>query len=98
MDSWVNISKRLEETGVSMIELNFGCPHYGPDGTLGGPVGRDDDFAVALVRGIKKQISVPIIVKETPQLSDIVASVREVYEAGADAVTQGHFLREVSDA
>lgn len=87
IDSWVNIAKRLQDTGVSMIELNFGCPHYGPDGTFSGPVGQDDEFAVDLIRNLKKQISVPIIVKETPQLSNIVASVRKVYEAGADAVT-----------
>jgi len=87
MDSWVNISKRLEAAGVSMLELNFGCPHYGPAGDLGGPVGQNDKFAVNLIRNIKKQVSVPIIVKETPQLSNIVSSVGKVYEAGADAVT-----------
>ena len=87
MDSWVNISKRLEETGVAMLELNFGCPHYGPEGDLGGPVGQNDEAAVNLVRAVKQEVSVPIIVKETPQLSNVVASVRKVYEAGADAVT-----------
>lgn len=87
MDSWVNISTRLESAGVSMLELNFGCPHYGPDGALGGPVGQNDEFAVDLILNIKKRVSVPIIVKETPQLSNIVASVQKVYEAGADAVT-----------
>lgn len=87
MESWVNISKRLEEAGVSMLELNFGCPHYGPAGNLGGPVGQNDKFAVDLVRTIKKKVSIPIIVKETPQLSNIVASVGKVYAAGADAVT-----------
>jgi len=87
MESWMTISKRLEEAGVSMLELNFGCPHYGPAGSLGGPVGQNDKFAVDLVRNIKEKVSVPIIVKETPQLSNIVASVGKVYEAGADAVT-----------
>jgi dihydroorotate dehydrogenase (fumarate)/dihydropyrimidine dehydrogenase (NAD+) subunit PreA len=87
LDSWVNISKRLEAAGVSMVELNFGCPHYGPAGDLGGPVGQNDKFAVELIRNIKKQVSVPIIVKETPQLSNMVSSVSKVNEAGADAVT-----------
>ena len=87
LESWVNLSKRLEGTGVKMLELNFGCPHYGPDGSVGGPVGQNDEFAVTLVKRIKKEISIPIIVKETPQLSNIVASVRKVREAGADAVT-----------
>lgn len=86
LDSWVNISKRLEETGVQMLELNFGCPHYGPGG-FSGPIGQNDDLAVGLVQAIKKQVTIPIIVKETPQLSDIVLSVRKAYEAGADAIT-----------
>lgn len=87
LDSWVNISKRLEETGIDMLELNFGCPHYGPDGTTGGPVGQNDDVAVSLIRTIRKKVSIPIIVKEPPQLSNIVDSVRKVRAAGADAVT-----------
>jgi len=86
-ESWINLTKRLEETGVGMVELNFGCPHYGPEGHLGGPVGQYDDVAGRLVRSIKNRVSIPIIVKETPQLSNIVASVRKVYEAGADAAT-----------
>jgi dihydropyrimidine dehydrogenase (NAD+) subunit PreA len=86
-ESWIDLTKRLEETGVDMVELNFGCPHYGPEGQLGGPVGQYDDVAGPLVRSIKKKVSIPIIVKETPQLSNIVASVRRVHEAGADAVT-----------
>jgi dihydroorotate dehydrogenase (fumarate)/dihydropyrimidine dehydrogenase (NAD+) subunit PreA len=87
LDAWVDTSKRLEETGIAMLELNFGCPHYGPDGTTGGPVGQNDDVAVSLVRAIKKKVSIPIIVKEPPQISDMVGSVRKVRRAGADAVT-----------
>lgn len=86
-ESWVKLTKCIEETGVDMVELNFGCPHYGPEGHLGGPVGQYDEVAVRLVESIKKQVSIPILVKETPQLSNIVASVRKVSEAGADAVT-----------
>ena len=98
LDSWVNISKRLEGTGVKMLELNFGCPHYGPDGSLGGPVGQNDEAAVSLVRSVKKAVSVPVIVKETPQLSNLVTSVRKLHEAGADAVTlTNRFLGLVLD-
>jgi dihydroorotate dehydrogenase (fumarate)/dihydropyrimidine dehydrogenase (NAD+) subunit PreA len=85
-DSWVYIARRLEEAGVGMLELNFGCPHY-TGGQMGGPVGQNDDLATRLVRAVKQQVSVPVIVKETPQLSDMVASVRKIREAGADAVT-----------
>ena len=86
-ESWVNIAKRMEEVGVGMLELNFGCPHYGPSGQLGGPVAQNDELAVNLLQAVKKQVSLPVIVKETPQLTNIVASVRKLREAGADAVT-----------
>ena len=86
VESWVDTAKRMEETGVGMLELNFGCPHYGPGGH-GGPVSQDDELAIEVVRAVNHSVSIPIIVKETPRLSNIVASVRKVHEAGADAVT-----------
>jgi dihydroorotate dehydrogenase (fumarate)/dihydropyrimidine dehydrogenase (NAD+) subunit PreA len=85
-ESWVEISKRLAETGVEMLELNFGCPHYGSFG-LGGPVGGYDDLAVKLIRDIKRTVSIPILIKEPAQLTSTVDSVRKVREAGAAAVT-----------
>jgi len=84
--SWVDISKRLAETGVAMLELNFGCPHYGSFG-LGGPVGTYDDVTVDLIQAIKKVVSVPLLIKEPAQISNMVESVRKVREAGAAAVT-----------
>jgi dihydroorotate dehydrogenase (fumarate)/dihydropyrimidine dehydrogenase (NAD+) subunit PreA len=85
-ESWVRISKRLAETGVAMLELNFGCPHYTSFG-LGGPVGASDEFSAELVQAIRHEVSIPIIIKEPAQLSDIVSAVRKVRQAGADAVT-----------
>jgi len=85
-ESWVMISKRLAETGVAMLELNFGCPHYGSFG-LGGPVGGYDDLAVKLIQDIKKEVSLPLLIKEPAQLTNIVHSVKKIREAGAAAVT-----------
>lgn len=85
-ESWVKISKRLAETGVAMLELNFGCPHYGSFG-LGGPVGGYDDLAIKLIRDIKRNVSIPILVKEPAQLTSMVDSVGKIRRAGAAAVT-----------
>ena len=88
-ESWIEISKRLAETGVAMLELNFGCPHYGSFGLrkYSGPVGAFDDFAVELIRDIKKAVTLPLLIKEPAQLTNIIESVHQVREAGADAVT-----------
>ncbi len=85
-ESWIAISKSLAGTGVAMLELNFGCPHYGSFG-LGGPVGTYDDVAVDLIRAIRKEVSLPLLIKEPAQISDMVQSVQKVREAGAAAVT-----------
>lgn len=85
-ESWVEISKCLAETGVAMLELNFGCPHYGSFG-LGGPVGGYDEFAVKLIKNIKKTVSIPLLIKEPAQLTNHVESIRKVKDAGAAAVT-----------
>lgn len=85
--NWVGISQAMEKTGVKMLELNFGCPHYTEGKMLDKPVAQDNEFAARIIQAIKSEVSIPIIVKETPQLASMIESVRALKEAGADGVT-----------
>lgn len=86
---WVELAKMMEQTGVRMMELNFGCPHTSQmEGTKTGMlVGQDEKLATAIVEAVSQNVSIPIIVKLTPQVADMAEVAKLVREAGASAVT-----------
>lgn len=85
---WVKLGKMMAETGVRMMELNFGCPHPSQmeDTKTGMLVGQDKELAAEIVRAVTQNISIPIIAKLTPQVADMTEVARAVMEVGASAV------------
>lgn len=89
VEGWVNLAKLTEETGVRMMELNFGCPHPSQmQGTKTGMLtGQDKALSVEIVKAVSESVSIPIIIKLTPQVTDLVEMAEAVHDAGAAAVT-----------
>jgi dihydroorotate dehydrogenase (fumarate)/dihydropyrimidine dehydrogenase (NAD+) subunit PreA len=89
MQSWKDICRTIEDCGLSMVELNFGCPHPAmmPGVHGGSMIGQEPDVAYEVVRAVKEVCSIPIIVKLTPDQSRPLEVARRVRQAGADAVT-----------
>jgi len=89
VDSWVGLAKITEQTGVKMMELNLGCPHPSQmeNTKTGMVIGQDKALAAEIVKAVSESVSVPIIIKLTPQVVDVVEIAQAVKEAGADAVT-----------
>ncbi len=86
---WAELAKVVEDAGVPLIELNFGCPH--PSQMVGEKtgmvVGQDPEAACEAVAAVAAAVSIPIITKLTPQVIDMVEIAKAVREAGASAVT-----------
>ncbi len=89
VEGWVKLAKMTEETGVRMLEINLGCPHPSQmeETKTGMVVGQDKKLATEIVKAITSNISIPLIVKLTPQVVDLVDMARGVKDAGAAAVT-----------
>lgn len=89
LESWVSLSKMVEDTGVKLIELNFGCPHPSEmkGAHTGMLIGQDKKAATEITQAVTEAVQVPIMVKLTPQVADVVEMARAVKEAGATAVT-----------
>jgi len=89
IEDWVKLAKMTEQTGVRMMELTFGCPHPSQmeETKTGMLVGQDKELASEIVNAVTQSVSIPIIVKLTPQVADVVEIARAVKEAGASAVT-----------
>ena len=69
---------------VFAVELNISCPNVKGGGMA---FGTDSEVAASLVREVKKVSTKPIIVKLSPNVTDIVKMAKAVEEAGADAIS-----------
>ena len=89
ISGWVDLARRMEDAGVPLIELNFGCPHpkLMPGLRTGMIVGQDFDYACEITQAVARAVRVPIMIKVTPQVTDLVEFSGRLLRAGAAAVT-----------
>lgn len=85
--SWKTILKKVEDTGADGVELNFGCPHGMSERGMGAAVGQVPEYIQMVSEWCKQNTSLPVIVKLTPNITDIRAPARAAKAGGADAVS-----------
>ena len=86
-DAWKAILARVEDTGADGIELNFGCPHGMSERGMGAAVGQVPEYIERVTQWCKHYSRLPVIVKLTPNISDIRQPARAAKRGGADAVS-----------
>jgi dihydropyrimidine dehydrogenase (NAD+) subunit PreA len=86
-DAWKAILKRVEETDADGVELNFGCPHGMSERGMGSAVGQVPEYVEMVTRWCKQHSRMPVIVKLTPNISDIRKPAEAAVRGGADAVS-----------
>ena len=85
--AWKAILPLVEETGADGIELNFGCPHGMSERGMGAAVGQVPEYIEMVARWCKQNTRMPVIVKLTPNITDIRYPARAAKKGGADAVS-----------
>ena len=73
--------------GADGVELNFGCPHGMSERGMGSAVGQVPEYIEMVVRWCKQHTRMPVIVKLTPNITDIRSPARGRQSGGADAVS-----------
>lgn len=86
-EAWRTILPQVEATGADGIELNFGCPHGMSERGMGAAVGQVPAYIEQVTRWCKQYCSLPVIVKLTPNITDIRYPARAARAGGADAVS-----------
>ena len=86
-DAWRNILPMVEDTGCDGVELNFGCPHGMSERGMGSAVGQVPEYIEMVARWCKQYSKLPVIVKLTPNITDIRHPARAAKKGGADAVS-----------
>jgi len=89
MQSWVDICRTIEDCGLPMVELNFGCPHPAmmPGVHGGSMIGQEPQVAAEVTNRVCEAVKIPVVIKLTPDQSRVLDVARAVKEAGAAAVT-----------
>ncbi len=86
-NAWKSILPRVEDTGADGIELNFGCPHGMSERGMGAAVGQVPEYIEMVTAWCKQYSRLPVIVKLTPNITDIRNPARAAKKGGADAVS-----------
>jgi dihydropyrimidine dehydrogenase (NAD+) subunit PreA len=95
-ESWKSILKQVEETGCDGVELNFGCPHGMSERGMGSAVGQVPEYIEMVVRWCKQSTRMPVIVKLTPNITDIRYPARAAKKGGADAVSLVNTINSIT--
>lgn len=85
--AWKDILPKVEATGADGIELNFGCPHGMAERGMGAAVGQVPEYIQMVTEWCKKYYSKPVIVKLTPNITDVRFPARAAKAGGGDAVS-----------
>jgi dihydroorotate dehydrogenase (NAD+) catalytic subunit len=84
-EAYGELAARIGETeGIAGIEINISCPNVKAGGIA---FGTNPKTAFELVETVRKRTDLPLIVKLSPNVTDIAIMARSVEEAGADAVS-----------
>jgi len=84
VEGFGEVACRLQELEPDLIEVNISCPNTESD--LGRMFAAEPHSAAAVVREIKRRVSVPIIMKLSPNVTDIAEIARACEAEGADAL------------
>lgn len=84
---WHDIVRASQDAGADGLELNFGCPHGMCERGMGSAVGQEPRVLQMIVEWVMEVATVPVIVKLTPNISDITEPALAARRAGANAIS-----------
>ena len=85
-EGWVELAEASEEAGADMLELNFSCPQMAVEGA-GHKIGQAYDTLSHYTRVVKDAVSIPVMAKMTPNITDMLPPSIAAKEGGADAIS-----------
>jgi dihydropyrimidine dehydrogenase (NAD+) subunit PreA len=94
-ESWAKYVPMIEDTGADGLELNFGCPHGMSERGMGSAVGQVPEYIQLAAQWCKKHARVPVLVKLTPNITNILPAAMAAKAGGADGVSLINTLNSI---
>ena len=95
-EAWHEIVRRTEDAGVDGLELNFGCPHGMSERGMGSAVGQVPEYSCMITGWVKEVARTPVLVKLTPNVTDIRSVARAARRGGADALSAINTINSIT--
>lgn len=92
-DEFCRLASKMENGGASAVELNLGCPHAKG---YGAQLGQDRDLVKDITAAVKGAVKVPVLVKVTPNITDITDIARAVEEGKGDGIVAINTVRAMA--
>ena len=83
-EDYIDVVERLGDEPVDMLEINISCPNVKEGGIA---FGQDPKSALAITKAVKAHAKQPIIMKLSPNVTDITVMAKAVQDGGADAIS-----------
>lgn len=86
-EGWTSFAELMTQTGVDAIELNVSCPHGSPEKHMGAFIGQNPGLVEEVTKGARKGTDLPLLVKLTPNVTDMEPIAEAAVRGGADALS-----------
>lgn len=83
-DEYAEVARRLADEDADLLEINISCPNVKAGGIA---FGQDPGLAMQVTQKVKQNAKQPVIVKLSPNVTDITEMAKAVEAGGADAVS-----------
>ena len=94
-EEWIELAKMAEQADVDAVELNFSCPQMRLTG-MGSDVGQNPELVMFYTAYVKRSVSIPVIPKMTPNITQINQPAIAAYFADADAISAINTIKSVT--
>lgn len=95
-EAWHEIVERAEDAGADGLELNFGCPHGMSERGMGSAVGQVPEYTEMITGWVKEKARTPVLVKLTPNITDIRTVARAAKRGGADGLSAINTINSIT--
>ena len=95
-DAWHEMVQRTEDAGADGLELNFGCPHGMSERGMGSAVGQVPEYTEMITTWVKEKARTPVLVKLTPNVTDIRVIASAARRGGADGLSAINTINSIT--
>ena len=92
-EEYALVAKKAVEAGADAVELNVSCPHVQ---FTGSEIGQNPKLLADVVCKVKAAVQKPVIVKLSPNVTDLTELAKTAVKAGADALTVINTVRALA--
>ena len=94
-EEWTYLAAECEKAGANIIECNFSCPNM-EDSDLGITIGQSEELVERFTKAVKKGTKLPVLVKLTPNITDMVPLALAAKRGGADGIAAINTINSIT--